>query len=77
METPQTPDEKTIKQKDIYINVKKATNLKIAGTISTNQRRMLPFFSYDFYTFEVRSPTISGTSPEYNHTKHFQVEDNH
>jgi len=38
---------------------------------SINAKRMMPFFSYDFYTFEVRSPTVQGDNPVFDSTKQF------
>lgn len=35
---------------------------------------MLPFFSYDFYTFEVRSHTCQGQNPLFEYTRKFEVE---
>jgi len=29
----------------------------------------MPFFSYDFYTFEVRSHTVQGNNPIFESTK--------
>jgi hypothetical protein len=45
-------------KKIIEITVTSAKNLSIAGSGNTfNAKRMLPFFNYDFYTFEFRSHT--------------------
>lgn len=35
---------------------------------------MLPFFSYEFYTFEWRSPTAQGNCPTFDSVKSFEVE---
>ena len=35
---------------------------------------MLPFFSYDFYTFEVRSATAQSSNPNFDSTKQFEIE---
>lgn len=35
---------------------------------------MLPFFSYDFYTFEERSYNVQGNNPTFESTKKFEVE---
>lgn len=37
---------------------------------------MKPFFSYDFYKFECRSATASGSSPVFDQVKHYQVDYN-
>lgn len=36
---------------------------------------MRPFFSFDFYTFEYRSPTGTGSDPTYEVTKRYEIED--
>ena len=36
---------------------------------------MRPFFSFDFYTFEYRSPTAVGSDPIYEVTKRYEIED--
>ena len=56
--------------KIIEISVVEGKNLTISGQ-SSNNRRMLPFFSYDFYTFEVRSATAQGNNPNFEITKQF------
>ena len=38
-------------------------------------RLMLPFFSFDFYTFEYRSPTANGADPTFEVTKWYEIED--
>ena len=35
---------------------------------------MMPFFSYDFYTFEVRSHNGQGQNPLFEATRKFEVE---
>lgn len=61
--------------KIIEVCVMQANNLQITGLSSAyNARRMLPFFSYEFYTFEVRSPTTQGNCPTFDSVKQFQVE---
>lgn len=37
-------------------------------------KRMLPFFSYDFYTFEVRSATAQSANPFFDSIKRFEIE---
>jgi len=37
---------------------------------------MLPFFSYDFYSFEVRSATSQGNNPVFDARKQFEVHAN-
>ena len=34
---------------------------------------MQPFFSFDFYTFEYRSPTASGNNPNFGVTQRYEV----
>ena len=34
---------------------------------------MQPFFSFDFYTFEYRSPTASGNNPSFGVTQRYEV----
>lgn len=36
----------------------------------------MPFFAYDFYTFEYRSATVAGTNPNFGSTKTFEVDAN-
>lgn len=45
------------------INIKKAYSLRRLDS-SFNPSKMQPFFSFDFYTFEYRSPTLHGDSPD-------------
>jgi hypothetical protein len=40
----------------ISILVEQCSNLKMQGQVQS--KRMTPFFSYDFYTFEYRSHTV-------------------
>jgi hypothetical protein len=35
---------------------------------------MKPFFSYEFYRFDFKSATVTGSSPEFDSTKYYQVE---
>lgn len=58
------------------IQVHKCTGLKRFDDPGFNPRAMLPFFSFDFYTFEYRSPTANGASPLYNVIKRYEVDDN-
>jgi hypothetical protein len=37
---------------------------------------MLPFFSYDFYTFDVRSATVQGCDPIFDQSREFEVDAN-
>ena len=37
-------------------------------------RNIMPFFAYDFYTFEVRSATVPGSSPLFSSVKQFEVD---
>jgi hypothetical protein len=34
-------------------------------------RKLQPFFYYNFYTFEVTGPTVTGSSPDFNNEKQF------
>lgn len=35
---------------------------------------MQPFFSFEFYTFEYRSPTLHGDSPDFDITQRYELE---
>ena len=42
---------------------------------SSKPQPMEPFFSFDFYTFEYRSPTAKGADPTFEVTKRYEIED--
>lgn len=69
------PASDEVAQKKIFeITVKSCHNLK---RNDPNVRGpMKPFFSYDFYKFDCKSPTASGSNPIFDVTKHYQVESN-
>ena len=63
-------------KKIFEINVKSATGLN-HGKAKMNpmdKQHMRPFFSFDFYTFEYQSPTANGANPQFDVTKHYEVE---
>lgn len=37
---------------------------------------MKPFFSYEFYKFDYKSTTTTGSNPVFDSTKHYSVEQN-
>ena len=65
----------SIPKKVIEISVVEGLNLAVSGTVC-DVNRMLPFYSYDFYTFEIRSHTGNGPNPQFDNTKRFEVEAN-
>lgn len=63
-----------IQKKIFEITVKQCFNLK---KNDPNQRGpMKPFFSYEFYKFDFKSATASGSNPEFDSTKRYEVEQN-
>lgn len=63
------------KSKMIFeISVKKCFGLRRFDQSSVNPSKMLPFFSFDFYTFEYRSPTLHGDQPEFDVVQRYEVE---
>ena len=45
--------------------------------MSSKSKPMQPFFSYRFYTFDdAYSQQLIGNSPDFNHRKQFEVDDN-
>jgi hypothetical protein len=61
-------------KKIFEITVIRANGLRRTGE-DFNPRSMRPFFSFDFYTFEYRSPTSVGSDPAYEVTKRYEIED--
>jgi len=62
-------------KKVVEIHVTDAKGLMISGTGNSYAgKRMLPFFSYDFYTFEVRSATAQSANPFFDSIKRFEIE---
>lgn len=41
---------------------------------ATEALLMQPFFSFDFFTFEYRSPTANGDNPSFSVTKRYEVD---
>jgi hypothetical protein len=65
-------------KKNFEITVKKCSQLRRGDKnfSSMDPRLMLPFFSYDFYTFEYRSATTNGNNPIFDVTKRYELEYN-
>lgn len=61
-------------KKIFEISVIKCVNLSRRDE-DFDPRMMRPFFSFDFYTFEYRSPTGIGADPTYEVTKRYEIED--
>ena len=61
-------------KKIFEISVIKCTGLRRPDD-DFDPRMMRPFFSFDFYTFEYRSPTGIGSDPTYEVTKRYEIED--
>ena len=62
-------------QKKIFeVSIKKCASLKRADGFDS--KMMLPFFSYDFYTFSYRSPTANGNNPVFDITKRYELDYN-
>lgn len=61
-------------KKIFEISVIKCAGLRRTGD-DFDPRMMRPFFSFDFYTFEYRSPTAAGSDPTYEVTKRYEIED--
>ena len=59
--------------KIVQIVVEQAKNLRLRGQPTTT--RILPFYSYEFYTFEVRSATAQGSDAVFDSAKQFEVEE--
>tara|TARA_B110000285_G_C15072772_1_gene588951 strand:- start:695 stop:1204 length:510 start_codon:yes stop_codon:yes gene_type:complete len=65
---------KTAANKMIFeINIKKCFSLRRLDQ-SFNPNKMQPFFSFDFYTFEYRSPILHGDSPDIDVVQRYEVE---
>jgi len=58
----------------VEIEVGSTRSLRISGqNNSFAQRRMTPFFTYDFYTFNHTSAVVVGNEPNFSDTKRFEV----
>jgi hypothetical protein len=64
-------------KKVFQVEVVKCTNLRRTdahfNSAAFNPKMMQPFFSFDFYTFEYRSPTASGDNPTFAVTQRYEV----
>jgi len=65
-------------KKIIEIVVENASNLRINGNMQSQmiQRRMLPFFTYDFYSFSYTSAAVQSNNPHWNVRRQYEVEAN-
>lgn len=79
MKTNQTTAKMALKHGDVIapnkvveIIIEEGTNLTVRGQPAA--RRMLPFYSYEFYTFEVRSATAQGNNAFFDSKKQFEIE---
>ena len=61
-------------KKIFEVSVIRCRGLKRADPLA-NPRTMEPFFSFDFYTFDYRSPTATGADPTFEVTKRYEIED--
>lgn len=70
-------ENKSSNTKVFQIEVLQCTNLRRSDAQFTsgafNPKMMQPFFSFDFYTFEYRSPTASGNNPSFGVTQRYEV----
>ena len=65
---------KLYNKKIFEVSVIGCRGLKL-GDARADPRTMEPFFSFDFYTFEYRSPTATGADPTFEVTKRYEIED--
>ena len=70
-------EEEISQKKIIEIEIVEASSLKIQGSGNQlAQKRMLPFFTYDFYCFSETSAAVQSQNPVWHSKRQFEIDAN-